>query len=351
VNTLTSTHNYVEAVAAHLDDLPEAERRDLLEDLEQHIAEVAAEAEGTLEQILGSPEAYARELRTSAGLPPNDEKLAASLVQRGLSSAPVRWVRRTLDTAPARAVREFLPQLRPAWWVGRGYLGVLVVNAGLYRLGREGGSYNWDFILPIPRLGGSTLVGVAAIIAAVWVSVALGRRAAEDRGLRMLNWAANAATVVVLLAVIANPIPYARFLPTSAPAIEYVEYYGSEWLQHPDGSEISNICAYDSSLRPIDRVLLYDQEGRPISNTVPMPGPDEVWGDEIHGFYSFEAEAFDRPDTDDLADTRELANSFPRSYTFDHRTGRVVPFECPTLGQAPDEDPGTEGDEAGVEDG
>jgi uncharacterized membrane protein len=60
---------YAAAVRAALADLPPAAREDLLEDLEQHLHEVAEE-EGSLHARLGPPQVYAEELRASAGLSP-----------------------------------------------------------------------------------------------------------------------------------------------------------------------------------------------------------------------------------------------------------------------------------------
>ena len=68
--TNVDVHAYMAAVRIELEDLEPAERDDLLDDLEQHLHEVAAEEEGTLTDRLGPPAAYAAELRLSAGLPP-----------------------------------------------------------------------------------------------------------------------------------------------------------------------------------------------------------------------------------------------------------------------------------------
>jgi uncharacterized membrane protein len=48
---------YVDAVSAALAGLPAATRDELLEDLPEHLAEVAAEGAGTLTDRLGAPEA------------------------------------------------------------------------------------------------------------------------------------------------------------------------------------------------------------------------------------------------------------------------------------------------------
>ncbi|MGH3101424.1 MAG: HAAS signaling domain-containing protein, partial [Thermoleophilia bacterium] len=54
--------SYATAVRAACADLPGPDRELLLEDLEDHLQEVAAEAGGPLEERLGRPEAYAAEL-------------------------------------------------------------------------------------------------------------------------------------------------------------------------------------------------------------------------------------------------------------------------------------------------
>jgi len=66
-----------------------------------------------------------------------------------------------------RQVRRLLTELRPAWWVLRGYLLVLVPCL----VESDGVS---DFPLPAPL--GSHVLGLVFAVAAVTVSVALGRR-------------------------------------------------------------------------------------------------------------------------------------------------------------------------------
>ncbi|MFD0638102.1 hypothetical protein ACFQ9X_47685 [Catenulispora yoronensis] len=60
---------YAAEVRAQLVDLPPADSAELLEDLEDHLREVAAEDVGALRERLGAPATYARELRQAAGLP------------------------------------------------------------------------------------------------------------------------------------------------------------------------------------------------------------------------------------------------------------------------------------------
>ena len=127
--TDTQVRDYLSAVERFLDDLPADERRELLEDLEEHLTEVAAEDDGSLRDRLGPPDAYAAELRASAGLPPHVATAELTAVER------LRWSLRASPlgalalSAPVRAVRGYLPELRPAWWVVRGYLAAVVIGA------------------------------------------------------------------------------------------------------------------------------------------------------------------------------------------------------------------------------
>src|SRR3978361_734234 len=50
-------------------DVPADRAEELLDDLEEHLAEVAADDDAPLQFRLGSPDAYASELRIAAGLP------------------------------------------------------------------------------------------------------------------------------------------------------------------------------------------------------------------------------------------------------------------------------------------
>lgn len=66
-STIDDVARYAAAVRAALADLDEGARRSLLEDLEAHLSEVAAESDVPLAQRLGRPEAYAAELRAAYG--------------------------------------------------------------------------------------------------------------------------------------------------------------------------------------------------------------------------------------------------------------------------------------------
>jgi hypothetical protein len=209
---------YATAVRAACADLPGPDRELLLEDLEDHLQEVAAEAGGPLSERLGPPEAYAAELRASTGLP-----APATLRGRGAGS----WLRRTwgaeqagrlwqvASTHPAgRAVLEFLPELRPAWWVLRGYLAVQASSVAISFLNANLGGLSF----PVPQLFGSRVLGLLAATAAVIGSVALGRRGITRRGLVVLgNIGLSVFAVTMLLELGASEAYDDQYHPSSSP--------------------------------------------------------------------------------------------------------------------------------------
>jgi uncharacterized membrane protein len=117
---------YAASVRAALADLPRDQAEVLLEDLEDHLREIAAEVGGPLTERLGSPEQYANELRAAYGAAQGDRRRHDPLL-RDLQAVRA-WVS---GSTWVRQVRAFLPELRPAWWVLRAYLAVLVLTAAL----------------------------------------------------------------------------------------------------------------------------------------------------------------------------------------------------------------------------
>src|SRR5207245_8271883 len=153
----------------------------LLEDLEDHLREIAADAGGPLGERLGPPEQYAQELRAAYG---------AAQVGSPPQKPAFRDVRRVVTgvagSAWYRELRAFLPQLRPAWWVLRAYLLVLVVTAAFSP------GYN---LRPIPNPFSSIgVLEILATVAAIVVSVRVGRRNHPTaKGARLLGIGANIA--------------------------------------------------------------------------------------------------------------------------------------------------------------
>ncbi|HXO60152.1 MAG TPA: hypothetical protein VN834_10130, partial [Candidatus Acidoferrum sp.] len=122
---------YAATVRAQLADLPATERDALLEDLEQHLAEVVAEGEGSLVDRLGPPEAYAVELRAAygAGHPSTPATPSPQTNGEHLVDIVQAAAARIIAADWLRQIAAFLPDLRPAWWVLRGYLAALILTA------------------------------------------------------------------------------------------------------------------------------------------------------------------------------------------------------------------------------
>jgi hypothetical protein len=304
---------YTARVAEQLDDLPEAERQELLEDLEQHLSEVAAEADGDLAERVGPPEAYAAELRASAGIPPRGERSGRSFLEwltaRISRSGPGRAVRSLAATDAVRGVRDFLPELRPGWWVLRGYLAVFAIAI----MWGDGSVYPVKRAL-VPSVYGP-LVGLALVGLAMWTSVRLGRRASVSQAARRSSIVVSA--VVVLMAGAALNQLQNRVVP--------IEALGSEqlpppYLQHADGELITNICPYAPGGTPLTGVLLFDQVGRPLEELAP---PDEFYGEP----YSENGDVIQPQPT-----IAVLPNAYPRPQTIaDPNTGAPVEFQCPKI--------------------
>jgi hypothetical protein len=284
---------YATAVRAACADLPGADRELLLEDLEDHLQEVAAEAGGPLSERLGRPEAYAAELRASAGLAaPGGGPVGAGGGGRRRRLRETRAGRRLAGLGAAvlghpagRAVAGFLPELRPAWWVLRGYLAVQAVAVAMTLLFTGGG-----FSFPVPRLFGSTLLGLLATAAAIAGSVWLGRRSPGGTGRRVLLLAGNAVLAVVALAMLvelsANEANADRYQPDPV-----LTYAGPISGLRSDGQEITNIFPFDATGRPLQDVYLIDQDGNPIvathyDNEYLEPSmPVDANGDEVPNRY------------------------------------------------------------------
>lgn len=240
---------YLKEVAPHLAALPAEERADLLDDLAQHLREIAAEPGPPLGERLGSPEAYAAELLASAGVAAGGRSHPAFLSR---ATAFMDWTRATWI---GQEVVRMWPFLRPAWWVLRAYLVVSLVAGG------QG--------FPVPRLAGNPFVGILAVLAAIPLSVRLGQRTLPRTG-RLVVFAGNAVLVLYGLSLLGR---------AESPEIRYVDYgYGPGpvetaasrgCLVTASGQRITNLYAYDAEGRLLDPVLLYDQNGQPIDNLCP----------------------------------------------------------------------------------
>jgi uncharacterized membrane protein len=237
---------YAASVRAVLSDLPSDQAEFLLEDLEDHLREIAAEAEGPLTDRLGPPAQYAQELRVAYG---------AAQAKVGRQAPTLGDLRRAVASAGQsawyRELRAFLPQLRPAWWVLRAYLLVLVITAAFSP------GYN---LRPIPNpfsKRGLLEIVVAAI--AIVLSVRLGRRNRPlGQGVRLLATTANVAIALLALPVLVNmgTFPYATVMSYSGQSVEQP--------LTTSNSPLTNIYPYSKDGKPLTEVLLYDQDGHPL---------------------------------------------------------------------------------------
>jgi hypothetical protein len=242
---------YLAAVRASLGDIDEDERAELLAEVEASLIESAGEIDSPI-AALGPPEAFAAELRASAGLgepapfeAPSPSALAAARVfVADLRRRP--WVAKLLPVA-----RE----LAPIWWVARGYLAVVaaVVATGTW----WSDSRPWIPDISTPRTG--ALVILAAIVASVAFGV-LRRRRVES--LLLVALVVNVAAVLAI-------VPALRHL-TEAPSPQTVIVQGAATPTVlpglvDAGRPLLNIYPYSRAGKLLHDVRLYDDLGRPIT--------------------------------------------------------------------------------------
>ena len=264
----TEVGGYFAAIREALQDLPVVDRDELLEDLEAHLHEVAAESgSGTLEASLGSPTAYAAELRASAGLDPapgGDLPLLRRVERTVASSSLWSGLATVLERPWVRSVRTFIPTLRPAWWVLRGWLALFAVVVWLH--GSDIESYRRDLIVPTYHY--NWFIGFVAVLVAVIASVWLGLHSARlDRWPRRLVIAGNVIVVLCFLVRFGDfqsgmggggnfgyaPYPAAAAsAPAPVPGILV------------NGRRPQNIYPYDARGHLLTGVRLFDDRGQPV---------------------------------------------------------------------------------------
>lgn len=241
--------DYVDRVRAALADLPPAVRDELTEDLPEHLAEVAAEGEGALVDRLGTPEAYAAELRAAAGAgegrrPARFHRLAEA---RDQAATQIRLLDRQLGPVLGHeTVSDFLRPLRPAWWLVRGWLAALLISV-MVDGGRPG-------LLPRPNDNASA--GLLLLIGAVVASLWLGRRSAGFTGWpRRLHRLGTAALLLFGFAVLVD-------VDRNASSDVYSGYEQTSVDRRYD--RIEDVFVYDQQGRLIRDAQLFDQNGVPI---------------------------------------------------------------------------------------
>lgn len=305
--TTAESEAFLAAVGEQLSDLPEEERTDLLEDLAQHLADITADRaeEGTsLVGLLGEPEQYAAELRAAADLPPRTAPVVTreSFVARLGRSGPVRLSQKLWRKPYVRPVREFVPQLRPAWWVLRGYLVIALPALA---------SPNSTDDFPVPAAGGSNFLGFLFVMGAIFASVWLGMHPGGNWRRRALI-AGNALLVLFALGLVSE----VDYRMSGGPG--FVSPSGGPLyrLSSPSGP-VTNIHPYAADGTPLEGVLLYDQDGRPLRTETQL-----WWADGCERKPSFPT----------AADGVGVEHSYPKKYVV---TGANGALSCDPDGFTP----------------
>ncbi|MDQ2587327.1 HAAS signaling domain-containing protein [Saccharothrix yanglingensis] len=293
MNTQTNTEvrDYLARMRDELSDLPPAEVGEIMDDAEAHVAEVAEElgdasSTAALTGRLGTPQAYARELRAAAGYPDRTatppptttgavadarfalwslaagtaaafvigvgaferELLLALACLCGLVSLVLVFTRRDLVDKAARlpelaAARRALARtdperlvqslrgLQPAWWVVR----ALVVAA----------SGALVFSEPSAILV-SLAFGALCLLA--------GPKSRTDRRWLWISVPASGFALGVLLLILGSLAHRSDGPPTQ------VSYAPAPVLP-------TNVYVFDENGRPLTGVHLYDEDGRPLDTS------------------------------------------------------------------------------------
>ena len=290
--------DYLAAVEHELADLPPEDRSALLEDLAQHLEALAGEDDDRPVVVrLGLPAQYAADLRAAAGLPARGGVVRPSApgLRDRLDAFLASPAGRRVGSA-GHEVWRLLGELRPAWWVLRGYLLVLVpcllVTDGFR-----------DFPVPAPL--GSDELGVVLVLAAVVGSVALGRRPLP-RPASVLVAAFGAVLVLASAAVAQDELQQQEALEYSyaSSAANSVftlpaEVAGGRYPLLSRYGPVTDVFPYAADGTPLDGVLLYDQDGRPLK-----VGFQEWWADGC-------ARDLEQPRA---ADGVPVPNSYPQVY-------------------------------------
>jgi hypothetical protein len=285
--------DYLAAVEHELADLSAEDRSALMEDLALHLDALSAEDDvRPLVVRLGPAAAYAADLRAAAGLPARGGPPPAADWRGWLDGVLASPAARRAVPA-GRAVRRLLGELRPAWWVLRGYLVVLVPCV-------LGSDYVED--VPVPAPLHSHVLGVLLVLAAVTGSVLLGRR----RLPRAVGAAVAVGGVLLVLASVGvahvmwddlrGRVDAAAWAP--APPEGPSETYPLLSRYGP----VTDVFPYAADGTPLDGVLLYDQDGRPLK-----VGFQQWWADQC-------ARVLAQPEA---ADGVSVPNSYPQSYVLD----------------------------------
>lgn len=247
--------DFAAAVRAALGDLPADEVEELTEGLEADLAEAYAE---DLARELPDPVSYAAELRGAAGLPtpaPARGPLAQIGAQVGELGADLR---RSLHAHPVSAATlDFLVTLRPAWWIVRAWAAYQCFGAFF---GFEGDLLPrslFQLVLLLVLISGSVFLGLRSWPG--WVRSLIGAG----------NVIAVLATLVALTQVPTHDDLSRSWDGSGTYDAGYGEVEGDGTGVYLDGNEVTNIYAYNARGEAMHGVQLFDQDGNPLTTSVP----------------------------------------------------------------------------------
>jgi hypothetical protein len=250
---------YLAALRGELSDLTPEELEEVLADVEVSVVEASMEGEGALAEQLGAPASFAAELRAAAGLPANRPAATPGQPFTARFEELLRSMRQ--DPRLARFLRV-LHDLAPVWWIVRAY-----IAAGALAMAGVGG---WSTLHPmIPRFGDGPSTAVVLLVL-LTVSVWLGMRAREAEPRAAVARASRAASVLLVI----TAVPVLIHLSNSWTPVPQYGYAYSEPIATltpapagltNNGLQVQNLYAFSRDGGPLFDVLLYDQDGRPVS--------------------------------------------------------------------------------------
>lgn len=292
-----AVERYAADVRRHLGDLPPDQVDDLTDGLEADLADAltdgpaVAAGEGTSVDLtvrFGDPHAYARELRAAAGLPDEGEAHARPWPDRvGHAGSVVASAARRVSTVVRRqpwaaAVGRAATDLRPLWWVARGW----IAYQALMWVALETNWLVWRIRPERDGIPGRAVHWVALLVL-VALSVQWGRGRWGAAQLPRLSRVLSVGALVLLVPVGVFTYESRHYAPVVSD-VRYVEVPGATiqpddgvWV---DGMQVSNLFVYDAEGDPLQEVQIYDDRGRPVRATADeglgswsLPGVDEPW--------------------------------------------------------------------------
>lgn len=243
--TTSRAQTYLDRVRGLLDDLPEEERAELVQDLAAHLEELEPDR---IETEMGTPEAFVAEFRSTAGLDREEAARAGRSVER-VRERVHRLRRHPYVALVARA----WPEMRPVWVGVRGWLAIAVFAV----LNGHGTAFT-NF--PVPRVEDSSVWGVVAVIVATVVSVRIERSAVQGRrGARVANTGLNLVVAALLVGSLVSGVLY-------TPQGTWRQINEREqWLRDTVDEVLPrDLIATSPDGTRLDTVLLYDEHGRPF---------------------------------------------------------------------------------------